>query len=221
MQTVNRNVFDKVRKTFQKIALSAVSEDQQNLSNLVLMNTPPLAARRDSAYNRAIELLRQHIFAMPEQSRSLIYEAILKLLEEAVDATRAITLSPLAGKEPKVGPGPMLQYLLLLKHTLTAASALVHHELILFQDEKSLTSFIGSEISSQFISTEEIFSNSEMNVYHSINDLVDLAEPAIKRHREQRKRSFSKADLARYHKSLAEFQTLHNKIGRIDDEEKA
>lgn len=176
--------------------------------NLARMNMPALAAKQDAAYDRAVTLIRANVFAGEEAWRSLVYEAVLKLLEIAIQAQRNIVM-PLRASDPSpAAPDPILQYALLLKDTIQAAYALVTHEMILFKEEKQLSSFIGSGIASQFRSTDEIFANSEMNIFHSVRDLIEMAGPAISRHRERTKRAFSAADMERYKKAFMEYTAL-------------
>lgn len=177
--------------------------------NLALMNVPALMGRRDAAYDRAVELLEQNIFSYSEEERIIIYDGIMALLKVAIDNTKAI-LMPSTKKD---NMGAMLQYLNLLNDSVLSASVLAKHELILFEDERDISSFIGKKVQSQFRSTDKIFSNSEMNIFHSISELIEIASPAVKKYRQFRKRSFSKTNLDRYNKSFKEFYTLYQATG--------
>lgn len=211
-RSIKNSVISTVKKTIQRV--TGIDERPSSLNHLVIMNTPVLMARRDAAYKRASLLLREHLFSYTEEGRHQIYVSVLELLNIAEDMTREI-ISPLRGHNSGA-KGPMLQYLKLLNDTVQAAATLVKHELVLFQDEKDLTSFLGKDISNQFRSTDEIFSNSEMSIYHCIIELSEIAEPAIERYRDMRKRSFAKNDLNRYKKAFSEFSALYSKYGKID-----
>jgi len=176
-------------------------------NHLAKMNIPPLLARQDASYDYAIKLFVDNLFSHAEEKRSNIYQHILKLLDEAIQSRMSIPISFIDHKD-KISD-PINQYFLLLKDTIKAACALVTHEMILFQEEKQLSNFIGSEITSQFRSTDEIFANSELNIYHSTNELIEMAEPVIHRHRERLLKSFSSEDLIRYNKSFSEFSILY------------
>ena len=203
-------VLEKVKKTFQKMTVGV--DDAPAFDYLVTMNLPPCAARRDAAYARAVEILRrQDLFSLSEEERSQLYASALRLLSITVDSTKQILHSSPGNGKGGGYTGPFLQYLTLILDTVHAASSLVKHELILYQEEKGLADFLGSEISSQFRSEEEIFNESEMNVYHCVIELINIAEPAIARYQEHRKKLFSKSDLERYNKALAEFQLLYSK----------
>jgi hypothetical protein len=166
-------------------------------------------ARRDTAYDTAVQLIKEHLFTYSEEGRSGIYEDILRLLDTAIESTRLI--APANRETSKDNSGAVFQYLVVLKDTVKAAATLVKHELVLFEDENTLTEFIGAGITTQFRSADEIFSNSEMNIYHCISELVECAEPTIEKYREYWKKSFSRNNLERYNKSFAEFENVYNK----------
>ena len=177
-------------------------------NHLTGMNAPALTARHDAAYDQAISLFIDNLFSHADEQRSRIYKYILKLLETAIQAKKSIS----ATSSDNTAENPIVQYLLLLKDTIQAAYALVTHEMILFQEEKQLSNFIGSEISSQFRSTDEIFANSELNICHSTNELIEMAEPTMRRYRERIMKSFQPEDLLRYNKSFSEFSQLYKKF---------
>lgn len=209
----SEGVLDKVKKTFLRMA-SPFDSDASKLDPLVSMNYPPMMARRDSSYDRAVKLLRDNVFSRTESERLELYSAILMLLNVAMENTRVI-LAP-AKKGMKVPDRePMLDYLKLLCDTVGAARTLVSHELMLSSNERQMGAFLGAQVIQQFHSTDEIFSDSEMNIYHCVIELVDSAESALLRYREHRKRAFDKADLDRYNKAFAEFEILYGKAGKF------
>ena len=214
MRRIDKNVLNKVKNTFNRMGISGIGMEggKKTLDPLVTMNIPPNMARRDSAYDRTVHLLKEHIFVLPEKERSAIYAAASSLLKVAIDSSRYIA----TGNGIDLNKDPILQYLKILRDTVSAANALLKYEIDLFDDKQTIAGFIGSDITSQFVSAEEIFSSSEMNIFHSINDLVDVAEPAVKRNRESCLRSFSKNDLRRYKKALAEFNTLYSGFGKMN-----
>lgn len=181
--------------------------------HLAKMNCPAHMARQDAAYDRAMSLINGNIFSCDAERRSSIYETVLKLLDIAIQAKLSIS-TPMAaqGGAPR-GEDPILQYLCLLRDTIQAAYALVTHEMVLFKEEKQLSSFIGSEIANQFRSTDEIFTNSEMNIFHSVNDLSDMASAAIARHRDRAMRALPQQDVERYKKAFDEFNGLYSAYG--------
>ena len=199
-----------VKKTLQKMTLTP-DDNQASEHDLATMNVPPLMARRDAAYDRAIELLEQNMFSHTEEERRVIYEGVIELLNVSIDNTKAI-INPTKTKDTF---GAMLQYLILLNDTVRSANVLVKHELIMLREERDISNFIGKKAQSQFRAADKIFSNSEMNIFHSITELIDIAAPAIKKYRSFRLRTFGKNNLDRYNKALNEFKLLYRKTGVI------
>jgi len=201
------SVIETVKKTFRKMAFS--SSDMNKKSYLVTMNIPAQMARRDTAYDTAVSLIREHLFSYTEEKRSEIYRDILRLLDDVITITEIIT-SKKSGEKKESGTEGIYDYFVILNDTIKAAASLVGHELAIYQDENRLSEILGSDLTAQIRTTDEVFSNSEMNIYHCIIELVDLAEPAVKKYREYWKKSFSKTNQGRYTKSLSEFETVFN-----------
>ena len=219
-------MLDGVRKTLGRLPLIASKRappasqypSGDSGDHLTYMNIPALVARQDAAYEKAVALLGGDLFSMSEQSRCEIYGSVLKLLDIALQSSFAIPSLPHQQEKGERQSNPIHQYLMLLKDTVQAAYALVTHEMILFQEEKQLSDFIGNEVSTQFRSTDEIFSDSEMNISHCVNDLIEMAQPAIARHKERTQKAFQKSDIERYEKSFKEFSALYKAIGNATQE---
>jgi hypothetical protein len=210
-------VFNTVRDTIQKLAFG--EDDSSPLDNeLISMNIAPIMGRRDAAYDRAVHLLRDHLFSYSEEGRSQIYTSVIELLNISIEMSKLIAGSTKTRKDNILGP--FIQYLQLLNDTVKASASMVRHEIILFAEERDLSDFLGREISSQFRSTDEIFSNSEMSIYQCISELVDIADPAILRYREFRRKSFSKNNLTRYEKSLSEYSRVYTEKDKLPEKEK-
>ncbi|OGV35089.1 MAG: hypothetical protein A2020_15500 [Lentisphaerae bacterium GWF2_45_14] len=200
-------MIETVKKTFRKITFS--SSDVNKKSYLVMINIPAQMARRDTAYDIAVKLIREHLFAYTEEKRSEIYGGILKLLGEVVSITELVTFKK-TGEKKGSGTEGMYDYFVILNDTVKAAASLARQELAIYKDEGRLSEILGADVSSQIRTTDEVFSNSEMNIYHCIIELVDLAEPTVKKYREYWKKSFSKTNQSRYTKSFSEFETIYN-----------
>jgi len=210
-QNAGEGVLDKVKRTFLRMT-SPFDPDITKLDPLVTMNNPPMMARRDAAYDRAAKLLRDNIFSKTEPERDAIYADIMKLLDVAMENTKLI-LAPAKKGQKAPEQEPMFDYLKLLRDTVSAAKTLVSHEILLSAGEKEMSTFLGAQVIEMFHGADDIFSDSEMNIYHCVIELLDTAEPAILRYREHRKRAFDKSDLDRYNKAFGEFETLYGKFG--------
>lgn len=182
---------------------------QGTAGTLSHLNAPALSGRLDAAYDQAINIFNNNAFSKNQEERRNIYKATLKLLDIALEAEHSLFFSPphCEGKKD-----PLAQYLLLLRDTIQAAYALITHEMIIFQEEKQLSNFIGNEISSQLKSADEIFTNSELSICQSTAELIQKATPAINRYRDRVLKGFSHDELIRYKKSFNEFISIYNNI---------
>ncbi len=209
----NEGVLDKVKRTFLRMT-SPFDVDLSKLDPLVSMNYPPMMARRDASYDRAVSLLRGSVFSRTESERRSIYTAAGELLDDAILNTKII-LAPLKRGMKAPEKEPMFDYLKLLRDTVESAKTLASHQVLLSSNEKELSSFLGPKMIESFHSSEDIFSDSEMNIYHCLLELIEGAEAAILRYREHRKRAFDKSDLERYCKAFSEFSSFYSKTGKL------
>jgi hypothetical protein len=184
---------------------------QEKIGTLSHLNVPALTGRIDAAYEQAVSVFSNNVFSKNQEERKYIYKTTLKLLNIALEARHSLSFFPshYGGKQD-----PMTQYLLLLKDTIQAAYALITHEMIIFQEEKQLSKFIGNEISSQLQSADEIFTNSELSICQSTTELIQKATPAINRYRDRILKGFNQDELIRYKKSFNEFISIYNNINK-------
>ena len=180
---------------------------QEKFDTLAHLNVPALTGRIDAAYDQAISIFTHNVFSKNQEERRNIYKSTLRLLDIALDARHSLSFFPSHYESKK---DPLAQYLLLLKDTIQAAYTLITHEMIIFQEEKQLSSFIGNEISSQLKSVDEIFTNSELSICQSTTELIQKAAPAISRYRERILKEFNQDELIRYKKSFNEFISIYN-----------
>lgn len=205
-------VFQSVTETLRRLSFTSGSKTDSGKAHnhLVTMNNPAMMARRDTAYDRAVDLLRDRLFSHDEAERRIIYDAVIKLLDTAIEQSGAIVRI-----DEQSHGDRLLRYLLLLRDTVRSASTMVRHELVLFDDERELSGFLGQGISSQLQSAEEVFSDSEVSIHRCALDFIDTAEPTVNRYRESAKKLFPKAERERYYKSFAEFRALYSIFGQV------
>lgn len=208
--TVTEGVISGVRETFKKLSLKKTRPDL-SLDYLVIMNIPAMAARRDAAYDRAVNLLGLDLFSLAKESRNELYKIVLQLLDIAIEMTEAVLCS--SDNPGEMENDPNIHYLLLLNDTIRAASSLLNHEIILFKEKKDLGNFIGGEFSDQVKSTDLIFLDSETDILKCIKDLIKVAAPAIDRYRAKCVKKLYKDDVDRYNRSLKEFQGVYSGFG--------
>jgi hypothetical protein len=206
-----------VTQTIRKIGLtSAKPENDSSPDFLVVMNVPALIGMRDAAYLRAIELFRKPLFSLPETERIRLYEGMSTCLGNALTAgERAIPGSSLPD------PLPLLESIRYLDSAVQAILLLLREEHQLFEREKALTLWFGSDFSTTLRNAEDVVNNVEVNLYHSLQEFIDLGEAPFLRLRELTRNAFSKNEVERYDKALGEFQTLYRAKTRIGDREES
>jgi hypothetical protein len=189
-----------------KKSIFGPGEEESNA--LALINLPAYMARRDAAYDRAVALLKECKFDTAEERRASVYAAIIKLLNEAAESSRLSGLGSLREEEDA-----LRQYFLLLVNTLHAASSLLNHELTIFNEENILAGFIGRDnLDRQFKSADDIFSAGELNLFHSVRDIMEIAGEKITKLREQAKKQLPKGSLIRYDKAYSEHRKIYGQI---------
>jgi hypothetical protein len=173
---------------------------------LVVMNIPAYSARRDAAYDLVASLLVPEIMTFEKERRSKVYQSALKLLGEAMEATHAIA----GGMVPEGAVDPYEQYLILLVDTIQASSSMLNHELMLQAEEKDLRYFIGGEFASQAKLTDQIFTQSESDIFKCVCSLMKAAESAIRQFRDKGLRKFGEEDRERYDRAFKEFHSVYS-----------
>ena len=194
-------VLSKVKQAFWRGNTSAKKAAQADF--LVKMNLAPLMGRRDAAYDRAAELLNSDVFALGDGERRMLYAKILLLLDNAIVDTDAIIIT-LSSHDISIRERRMQHFLQTLHGLMEAA-----HNLILLPPEsgrEELGFFFGDSRSDSFVLDEDAFSRCEMNVIHSIAELVKRSAKSLKRYRGYAAKSFSQHNLERYNSAIREYE---------------
>jgi len=191
-----------------------VENEARETNYLNVMNLPALMAKRDAAYDRAVQILKSDLFSLSEEKRHYIYEVITQLLSIAIESTT----QTMTGKEGRNSETDgILKYLFMLNARVMLAASMASHELTLYEEEISISNFFGSEIVPHLRATDTLYSNFEMEIYHSITEFIERAEPAVKKYRTYIKRSISKNNLNRYVKAFNEYMGLYVAMGAMQD----
>ncbi len=179
---------------------------------MTTLNIAPQMGRRDAAFDHALLLLKTKIFSFAESDRIQIYHNLLDLLEECIRTSKHICNTSFGHK--RQNEEGIMEYLILLNDTVQAAATMLFQQQSIINDETSVSSFLGTDMSSQFQNTDEILSNSEMNLYHCISEMIEISLPKVMQYREYCTKTLARKDLKRYHRAFAEFQQLYsNKYG--------
>ncbi len=205
-------------ETVRKRVIKFIKDDSKKFSSdkkLININTPPLLARRFSAYNRTIELISEDIFSYSKNKRIHKYIAILKLLNDAINASQLIFHK---GKN-KDYLHSYTNYLKLLRDIIQASSSLIRHDIVLKKEEKGLSNFIGKEIAKPLQSTDEIFKSSEKEIYESILELTRASKNAIFKYEKAMKTNFNKKELERYDKAYNKSKERYASFGYFNEQD--
>jgi len=167
---------------------------------LIEMNASVNTARRDAAYARVRQLLTAEILDNTKTRRSELYAACLALLDEALVATERSQVQK---------DTPVTHYLRLIRDTVGASQALLHHELVLVREAEDFARLLGAERVAQLQSADDVFRDSEANILRSIDGLLSFGEPVLQEDTRQRESAFSEDDRRRYRTALAEFREFY------------
>jgi len=210
MTESDKSVFKTVTRTLRKITFGVPDERVITEDCLVMMNVPSLMARRDSAYEWAACLLK-NLLNLPREKRLELYNSVIDLLEAAVDSGESIIL--IDQKSGKDALDFMNRYLVMLRDIVKAASALVNYETVFISNEIRKEG-VPALPESETRTLNENFRNSELSIYKSIINLIEINDPSIRIHRETHLKGISKESLLRYNKTYQEFEKIYKEYGK-------
>jgi len=170
---------------------------------LVEMNAPVFTARRNAAHERVLELLRRDMLSSSKERRGELYALCGRLLDEAVESTLRSQLQ---------ADSPVLHYLTLLRETLSASQALVHHEMTLVRESEQFAKMLNEYVVQQLRTADSVFSDSERNLLDCVEDLVKFGEPILAHDTEERTRKLTADDRRRYDIAMAAYRTHYRSL---------
>lgn len=164
---------------------------------LIEMNLAAFTARRDAAIDRVLFVLRREMIASSKEQRADLYTTCMALLDEAILATQRSQ----AEQETR-----LLHCLHLLRDTLAASFALVHHELTMAAETEQFSKLLGPEILAELRTANDVFSGSEMSILDCIDDLLKVAVPIREQDTLERQKSFTEDDRRRFELTAREYK---------------
>ncbi len=167
---------------------------------LVRVNVSVYTARRDTAHERVVEVLRQRLDTPDKERRLALYGLCAYLIEEAIQSTRRSLVQEDA---------PVLHYLRIMRDTVAASSAMVNHEITLTRESVALQEVIDPYVLTQLQNASQVFGNSEMSILGCLEELLKFGQPIIQQDTEERLATFSDDDRRRYEVALHEFQNAY------------
>lgn len=202
-----------VTQTIRRLGgLGTKAKPEPGHDYLVTMNAPALMGLRDAACLRTIELFRQSLFSLPEAERIQVYQGMIACLKEAMTAnSRVLSATTLPDSTP------VTEFFQHLHGVLETIVLMLTHGQRLFAREKLLTQWLGGSFNAVLNTNEEVVNNLEINLYHVLQELVNLAEPALIKFRELSRVAMSHNEIERYDKAFREFQEHYRANLRVDD----
>jgi len=204
---LSASVLRSVTQTFRKIGFAARPEPTRRSDYLVIMNAPALMGMRDAACLETIAALRQPLFSLSEAERLRLYQGINTCLEEAAAAHARVIPEP--GMPDAAAAAEFLNQ---LQAALQAVTLLVAQGQQLFSREKILSQWLGGDYSLYLRHAEETINNLEIELYHMLQELTELAETPLAKFRDAARAALSRPEAERYDKALAEYRTHYRAV---------
>jgi len=201
-------VFGAVSEGLKKITFSGKGKEH-SIAHLTIMNLPPLAAKRDAAYEIAIAILEEKIESTSSGELLVAYTEALKLLNTSEKAHKEmIKAIAKAGKKNIVDAHGV--YLRLFSDMLSSALFVLSSSAIICADEQTISYLLGNPKSEKTREMLDLFSQCEFDLRNSIADLYKKAHAAVEKEKGKMKKNFSAEDIERYTKSFQEFLRKFN-----------
>ena len=163
---------------------------------LIEINLSVFTARRDAAHQSVLDILRRKMLSSNKEIREVLYSLCVRFLDDAIECTKRSQVQ---------SDSPVLHYLNLLKDTISASMALVHHEMTVGREREEFAQMLNEYVVSQLETTNEVFSDSEMNILDCIDDLLKFGDPILQQDSEKRRENFVKDDKRRYQLAYDEY----------------
>lgn len=171
---------------------------------LIEINRAVFTARRKAAHDRAVELLREEIpaTARDKDCRAAQYQFCLRLFDDALTATQRSQIEQ---------DTPVVQYLRLIRETVSANLALVHHELALIHQAAEFSRLLGDTVLARFQIRSDMVSEGERGVLERIGSLLQFGDPILRKDNEERMTGFTADDHRRYRLALREYRRFYRR----------
>ncbi|OGV69090.1 MAG: hypothetical protein A3K19_16705 [Lentisphaerae bacterium RIFOXYB12_FULL_65_16] len=171
---------------------------------LIEINRAVFTARRKAAHERAFELLREEIpaTAKEKERRAAQYQFCLQLFDDAMTATQRSQIEQ---------ETPVLQYLRLIRETVSANLALVHHELALIHQAAEFSRLLGDTVLARFQIRSDVVSEGERGVLERVSSLLQFGDPILRKDDEERMATFTPDDHRRYRLALREYRRFYRR----------
>jgi hypothetical protein len=165
---------------------------------LVEMNRSVYVARRNSAYGRAVQVLRR-LGKTDTETRAKLYRVAVRLLDDAIRDTRMSQIERNT---------PLVLFLKLLREAIQTAQALIHNELDIGRDTPDLARALGQS-SSTLRLARAFIEKSENDVLESITEMLVFGRTVIRQDTRERRQQFEPDERRRYRLNMRESRQFY------------
>ena len=169
---------------------------------LVEMNRAVYVARRNSAYGRAVQVLRALGKAESPELRGRLYRVAVRLLDDAIRDTR---MSQIAHDTP------LVLFLKLLREAIQTAQALIGNELHIGRDSPDLARALGQS-SSTLRLARAFIEKSENDVLESITEMLVFGRTVVRQDTRERRSLFNDDERRRYRLNTRESRQFYAEL---------
>jgi hypothetical protein len=169
---------------------------------LVEMNRSVYVARRNSAYGRAVQVLRRVGKISSIEIRVKLYRVAVRLLDDAIRDTRMSQIERNT---------PLVLFLKLLREAIQTAQALIHNELDIGRDTPDLARALGQSTSTLRLARAFI-EKSENDVLESITEMLVFGRTVIRQDTRQRRQEFDQDERRRYRLNMRESRQFYAQL---------
>jgi hypothetical protein len=169
---------------------------------LVEMNRAVYVARRNSAYGRAVQVLRRLGRSESTEKRAGLYRVAVRLLDDAIRDTRMSQIERNT---------PLVLFLKLLRESIQTAQALIRNELDIGRDTPDLARALGQS-SSTLRLARAFIEKSENDVLESITEMLVFGRTVIRQDTRDRRKEFDQEERRRYRVNMRESRHFYAQL---------
>ena len=166
------------------------------------MNRSVYVARRNSAYGRAVQVLRLLGHTETTETRAKLYRVAVRLLDDAIRDTRMSQIERNT---------PLVLFLKLLREAIQTAQALIHNELDIGRDTPDLARALGQS-SSTLRLARAFIEKSENDVLESITEMLVFGRTVIRQDTRERRQEFDPDERRRYRVNMRESRQFYARL---------
>ena len=207
LQRTPKSVINAVSESFKKFSPFTSTKKRSKSSRkiqLTAMNIPPLAAKRDIAYQLAIEIFNDKADSTSSGELLIAYSEALKLLNTADQAHSAITNTQLKMGIKQI-PDILGSYLRILSDLVSSALFTLNSSANICSDEQTFKYLLDDHNREKTAALIKSFGVCESSIRNAITELYTKSEKSIAEEKNKMINSFSEDELDRYTKSVKEF----------------